>query len=530
MIVNRYGLEHHGITESHAVHWNLAVTVLIEQALRRGEGQLASNGALVVRTGSRTGRSPKDKFLVRDAETQDTVDWGATNVPMLPDAFDRLHNKITQHFRDRELFVVDAWAGADPELRMPIRVVTEFAWHALFARQLFRKPSRAEREQMVPAFTVLSAPNLLLEPGEDTGHKSDVFIVVSFARRMVLIGGTQYAGEIKKSIFSVLNYLLPGRNVFPMHCSANVGRDGDVALFFGLSGTGKTTLSADPERRLIGDDEHGWSDRGIFNFEGGCYAKCIRLSPATEPQIYSALRFGSVLENVVMDPHSRTPDYDDGSITENTRAAYSIDFIPNAVPEGMVASHPRAVVFLTCDAFGVLPPVARLTTAQAMYHFLSGYTAKVAGTEAGMGSEPQATFSTCFGAPFLPRAPMVYAKLLAERVEKHRARCWIVNTGWTGGPFGVGRRMPLDATRHLVRAVLDGSLDDAPAKPDPVFGFHVPQRCPEVPAEMLNPRSTWKSAADYDARAHDLAGRFVSNFRKFSGASPEVMAAAPRIG
>ncbi len=530
MIVNRYGLENHGIRESHAVHWNIAMTVMVEQAIRRGEGQLAANGALVVRTGSRTGRSPKDKFIVRDATTDSSIDWGSTNVPIEPDVFDRLHARIVRHFRDRELFVIDAWAGADPHVRMPIRVVTEFAWHALFARQLFRKPSRPERESMTPEFTVLSAPLCLTEPGEETGLHSDVFVIINFSKKLVLVGGTQYAGEIKKSIFSILNYLLPQQGIFPMHCSANVGPENDTALFFGLSGTGKTTLSADATRRLIGDDEHGWTDRGIFNFEGGCYAKCIRLSPKSEPQIFKALKFGTVLENVVMDPHSREPDYDDGSVTENSRAAYPIDFIDNAVPEGLVNAHPKAVVFLTCDAFGVLPPVSRLTTQQAMYHFLSGYTAKVAGTEAGMGNEPQATFSTCFGAPFMPRTPMTYAKLLAERVEKHRSRCWLINTGWSGGGVGVGSRMKLDYTRAVVNAALSGKLDEAPCKADPIFGVLVPQSCPDVPANILQPKSTWKSGSEYDAKARDLAGRFATNFRKFAGVSAEVAAAGPKVG
>lgn len=530
MIVNRHGLDLHGVRESHAVHWNLSVPVLTEHVVRRREGLLAANGAVVARTGSRTGRSPKDKFVVRDTETESAVEWGPTNAPITAESFDRLHAAVINHYRDRELFVVDAWAGADPQLRMPIRVVTEFAWHALFARQLFRHPTREERESMRPEFTILSAPRLHPNPGEEMGLNSEVFVVINFSKKLVLIGGTHYAGETKKSIFTVLNFLLPARNVFPMHCSANVGPGGDVALFFGLSGTGKTTLSADPQRRLIGDDEHGWSDRGVFNFEGGCYAKCIRLSQESEPEIFGAVRFGAVLENVVMDPHSREPDYDDGSVTENTRAAYPLEYIANAVPDGFVNAHPKAVVFLTADAFGVLPPVSRLTTPQAMYHFLSGYTAKVAGTEAGMGNEPQATFSSCFGAPFLPRPPMAYAKLLAERVEKHKANCWLVNTGWSGGPFGVGKRMKLGYTRAMLRAALSGKLAEVPSKPDPVFGVLVPQSCPDVPENVLQPRNTWKSASDYDAKARDLANRFISNFKKFANVSPEVAGAGPKTG
>ncbi len=527
MIVNAHGLEHHGLADAVEVRWNLSVPTLIEQSIRRGEGMLTRSGALCVRTGQRTGRSPRDKYIVRDAQTENHVEWGPVNAPLTAEVFDQLHRKITGYLAARELFVVDAWAGADLRWGMPIRVVAELAWHALFARQLFRRPDPAEIAKNVPQFTILFAPLCPITPDDGLAN-SRACIAVSFARGLVLIAGTQYAGESKKSIFSILNYLLPERGVFPMHCSANVGPQGDVALFFGLSGTGKTTLSADPDRRLIGDDEHGWSDTGVFNFEGGCYAKCIRLSAESEPQIFNAVRFGAVLENVVVDPRTRVPDYDDGSITENTRVAYPVEFIDNAILEGQVASHPKAILFLACDAFGVLPPLSRLNTEQAMYHFLSGYTAKLAGTEAGVGSEPQATFSTCFGAPFLPRSPTVYAKLLAERIKKHKARCYLVNTGWSGGPFGVGSRIRLAYTRAMVNAALSGALEGVEMRPDAVFGVGVPTACPGVPAEILRPRDTWKNPADYDARAADLAGRFRTSFKKFGDAPSEVAAAGPR--
>jgi phosphoenolpyruvate carboxykinase (ATP) len=528
MIVNPHGLEHHGIKKTRRAHWNLSVPALVEHTLRREEGVLTHRGALVVGTGARTGRSPKDKFTVKDDTTRETIEWGPVNRPITAEAFDRVHAKIAAYIAEREPYVIDAWAGADPQWRLPIRVVCELPWHALFAKQLFRRPPAEEVARLVPEFVVLAAPGCKAD-GDADGVHSEAFVLVNFERKMVLIGGTYYAGEIKKSIFMVMNHILPERGVFPMHCSANVGADGDTALFFGLSGTGKTTLSADPDRRLIGDDEHGWSDRGVFNFEGGCYAKCIRLSPKHEPQIYAALRFGAVLENVVIDENTRVPDYDDGSITENTRAAYPLEYIDNAVEEGLVQSHPRAVIFLTCDAFGVLPPVSRLSTPQAMYHFLSGYTAKVAGTEAGMGDEPQATFSTGFGAPFLPRPPMVYAKMLAERMESHRSRCYLINTGWSGGPYGVGSRIRLEYTRAMVRATLSGALDNVPSAPDPIFGVQVPKTCPGVPAEILDARSTWKDRDAYAAKAADLARLFQDNIRKFAGISAEVAAAGPKL-
>src|SRR5216683_262301 len=493
-------------------HFNLSPALLVEHSIRRNEAKLAANGSLVGYT-NRTGRSPKDKFIVRDETTARTVAWGAVNAPMEPEKFDALYERVMEHLRGRELFVQDLFCGADPAYRLPVRIVNEYAWHNLFVRQLFLRPTAAELKSHHPEFTVIAAPEFKADPKRD-GTNSDVFILLNFTRRTVLIGGTSYAGEIKKSIFSIMNFLLPPRNVFPMHCSANIGHDGVSALFFGLSGTGKTTLSADPSRDLIGDDEHGWSTGGVFNFEGGCYAKCIKLSQKNEPQIWDALRFGCVLENVTLDPNTRIPDYNDDSKTENTRAAYPVDFIDNAVIPG-IGGHPKNVVFLTADAFGVLPPIARLTPEQAMYHFLSGYTARVAGTEKGLGNAPQATFSTCFGAPFLPRSPGVYASMLGERIKQHGAQCWLVNTGWSGGAYGVGSRMKIAHTRALVRAALAGTLKQAPVKQEPYFGLYVPEACGEVPANVLNPRNTWSDKAAYDETARDLTKRFESNFKKF---------------
>jgi phosphoenolpyruvate carboxykinase (ATP) len=507
------------------VHRNLYEGALVEHAIRRGEGRLASNGALVAYTGKHTGRSPKDKFVVKDATTESKVAWGAVNRPLDPDKFDALFEHVMHYLRGRELFVQDLFAGADATYRLPIRVVNEFAWHNLFVRQLFVRPVQDELKHHVPEFTVVAAPGFQADPKRD-GTNSDAFIIVNFARGMVLIGGTRYAGEMKKSIFSVMNYLLPQRDVFPMHCSANVGADGVTALFFGLSGTGKTTLSADPTRHLIGDDEHGWGPVGIFNFEGGCYAKCIRLSQQNEPQIWNALRFGCVLENVVIGEETHIPDYGDDSVTENTRAAYPVDFIDNAVIPG-VGSHPKHVVFLTADAFGVLPPISRLAPEQAMYQFLSGYTAKVAGTEAGVGKEPQATFSTCFGAPFLPLPPKVYAEMLGQRLRQQSAQCWLVNTGWQGGAFGVGKRMDLPHTRAMVRAAVDGKLSNAQFEVEPAFGFSIPKTCPDVPNELLNPRNSWADKNAYDRMAADLASRFRKNFERFD-VPDAVRNAAPR--
>lgn len=513
------------LTSGPQVHANLPVAQLVETTLALGEARLAANGALVAYTGARTGRSPKDKFTVDDALTHALVDWGKVNRPVSPERFDALLDRVMRHMLERDRFVQDLYCGADPAYRLPIRVIAEYAWHALFVNQLFVRPESGELATHEPEFTVIAAPEFRAVPERD-GTYSEAFIIPDFTRRIVLIGGTKYAGEMKKSIFSVMNFLVPQRDVLPMHCSANVGADGNSALFFGLSGTGKTTLSADPARRLIGDDEHGWSAMGIFNFEGGCYAKCIDLTEEREPQIYRAIRFGAVLENVVLDPATSQPDYANSSLTENTRVAYPVNYIENAVLSG-VGKHPRNVMFLAADAFGVLPPIARLTPDQAMYHFLSGYTAKVAGTEAGMGREPVPEFSACFGSPFLPLAPHIYAEMLGKRLVEHQAACWLVNTGWSGGAFGVGKRMSLKHTRALVNAALDGRLDDVEFVTEPAFGLHIPVGCPEVPAEILNPRNGWADKEAYDRQAAELASRFQANFKQFD-ASEAVHAAGPQ--
>jgi phosphoenolpyruvate carboxykinase (ATP) len=523
---SHHRLENHGIRNPGLVAWNLGSAALIEEVLRRREGKLAENGAVVVRTGQRTGRSPKDKFIVKNEPSSRHIDWGDVNRSIAPEAFDRLYRHMTGYLQGADLYVQDCYAGAQPEHRMPIRVITEYAWHSLFARAMFIKADRETLADHVPEFTVINAPKFHANP-EDDHTDSEAFVIVNFERRLVIIGGTSYAGEIKKSIFSILNYLLPQRGVLSMHCSANVGGDGGVALFFGLSGTGKTSLSADPNRRLIGDDEHGWSDSGVFNFEGGCYAKCIRLSEEAEPQIYHAIRFGSVLENVVMHDAPRRCDYDDDSITENTRAAYPLNYIDKAVIPS-VGGHPKNVVFLTCDAFGVLPPVSRLTPEQAMYHFVSGYTAKVAGTEKGV-TEPSATFSACFGAPFLPLPPRTYAKLLGEKLEKHSAQCWLINTGWSGGPHGVGKRIDIGYTRAMVNAALSGALDNVEYRTHPVFGLASPTTCPDVPERVLDPKSTWADAKAYDEKARHLAQLFNKNFDKYDKVAPHVRAAGPKV-
>ena len=521
------GLEPHGIRNINAVYWNLSTPRLYEEAIRRREGRLAHLGPLVVRTGQYTGRSPNDKFIVREPSSLDKIWWGKVNQPMTPDTFEALRRRMLAYLQGKDLFVQDCFAGADPAYRLPIRVITETAWHNLFARNIFIQAKPAELAAHVPQFTVLHTPNFHAIPELDS-TRSEVFVVINFGQRLVLIGGTQYAGEIKKSIFTVLNYLLPQQNVLSMHCSANSGPEGDVAIFFGLSGTGKTTLSADPTRTLIGDDEHGWSERGVFNFEGGCYAKVIHLSAQAEPEIYQTTRrFGTILENVAFDSATGRLDLDDDSLTENTRAAYPISHIPNATRAG-VGGHPANIIMLTADAFGVLPPLARLTPAQAMYYFLSGYTAKVAGTEKGV-TEPQATFSTCFGAPFMALAPTVYARLLGEKIARHRVHVWLVNTGWSGGPYGVGTRMPIAHTRAMVHAALNGALRDVPTRPDPIFGVAVPTACPGVPAEVLNPRATWDDPAAYDAQARKLAAMFVENFAAYTDqVAPEVCAAGPQ--
>ena len=517
-----------GITEAKDALWNLPPALLYEHALRRGEGLLAATGPLVVATGEHTGRSPRDKFVVQEPATAD-VWWGEVNRPLPPAGFDELHRQVVSHLGDRELFVQDLYACADPDYRLRVRVVSETAWSALFARNLFIVPTAEERvadRGRAPDFTVLHAPGLEADPASQ-GTRSETAIVVNLARGLVLIAGTGYAGEIKKAIFSVLQYLLPKRGVATMHCSANVGPEGDAAIFFGLSGTGKTTLSTDPTRTLIGDDEHGWSDQGVFNFEGGSYAKAIHLSPVAEPDIHRAvLRFGTVLENVVLDPESRQPRLDDDSLTENTRAAFPLSAIAHASPTGM-ADHPRHVVLLTADAFGVLPPVARLDPNQALYWFLSGYTSKLAGTERGV-TEPEATFSPCFGAPFLTLPPVRYAEMLGQKLRRHEPAVWLVNTGWSGGAYGVGHRIGIAHTRAIVRAVVGGALTDAPTASDPVFGFHVPATCPGVPAELLRPREAWSDPAAYDAAARRLADAFAENFRRFAGeVGPAVAGAGP---
>ncbi|MCH7530171.1 MAG: phosphoenolpyruvate carboxykinase [Gemmatimonadetes bacterium] len=520
-------LQQHGLDPKKAVHWNLSPTLLYEASFARGDGRLVHMGALSVGTAPHTGRSPNDRFVVRDEVTENVVDWGKVNVPMTPEHFDALRADIVEHLNDSDLFVRDARAGSDETNGLNIRVISESPWHSLFVYNMFLRLSPEEREGFEPQFTVLHAPHFKADPARH-GSNSETAIVVNFAAHEVLVAGSRYAGEIKKSIFSVLNHMLPEAGVLPMHCSANVGSGGDVALFFGLSGTGKTTLSADPSRGLIGDDEHGWSDDGVFNFEGGCYAKTIRLSPEGEPEIYRATQmFGTILENVVLDEDTREIDFDDGSITENTRASYPIHYIPNAVLPSR-GGHPSNVIFLTADAFGVLPPISRLTPEQAMYHFLSGYTAKVAGTERGV-TEPQATFSACFGAPFLPRHPSVYAEMLGERLREHSAKVWLVNTGWSGGGHGVGSRMKLSHTRAMVNAALAGDLEGAEFAPDPVFGVDVPISVPGVPAEVLRPRDTWTDGAAYDASAAKLAAMFRANFERFADdVSDEVKAAGPR--
>ncbi|HEX2167501.1 MAG TPA: phosphoenolpyruvate carboxykinase (ATP) [Longimicrobiales bacterium] len=520
-------LARHGINSRRAVHRNLSPAVLIEHAVRRGEGHLTSSGSFVGMTSPHTGRSPDDKFTVREPGSEDRIWWGKVNVAMESDHFAALLDDVREHLSGQELYVSDLWAGADPEHRLDVRFVSPNAWHSLFVNNMFINPSAEALDGFDPGFTVLHAPEMEADPSKH-GTRSGTFIAVDFGRKLVLIGGTRYAGELKKSIFSVMNYLMPQEGVLPMHCSANVGMQGDVALFFGLSGTGKTTLSADPERGLIGDDEHGWSDRGVFNFEGGNYAKVIRLSPEGEPLIHAASnRFGAILENVIMDEDTREVDFEDESVTENTRSSYPITFIPTAVREGM-AGHPKNVVFLTADAFGVMPPISKLTPEQAMYHFLSGYTAKLAGTERGV-SEPKAAFSACFGAPFLPLPPSVYADMLGKKLEQHGAQVWLVNTGWTGGAFGTGTRMKLSYTRAMVRAVLSGQLEDVKTHPDPVFGLHIPESVPDVPDDVLDPRSTWKDGAAYDAAAAKLAVMFRENFTKFAeGVSDAVKNAGPK--
>ncbi|WP_259278661.1 phosphoenolpyruvate carboxykinase [Pedomonas mirosovicensis] len=522
-----FGLDKLGIADAPAEYWNLGTPQLVEEAVRRGEGLLAKDGPLVVETGKHTGRSANDKFTVKDALTENTIWWGKTNQPMTPEQFDVLHQDFLAHLKGKELFVQDLYGGSQPEYRINVRVINELAWHSLFIRTMLVRPSASELPGFLPEFTIIDLPTFQADPARH-GTRSETVIAVNFTKKIILIGGTRYAGEMKKSVFSILNYRLPEQGVMPMHCSANIGPKGDTAVFFGLSGTGKTTLSADASRTLIGDDEHGWSDTAVFNFEGGCYAKMIRLSAEAEPEIFATTkRFGTVLENVVIDPATRELDLDDATKAENTRGAYPIDFIPNS-SEKNLGPVPKNIIMLTADAYGVLPPIARLTPEQAMYHFLSGYTARVAGTEIGV-KEPQATFSTCFGAPFMPRHPSVYGNLLKERINKGGVTCWLVNTGWTGGPYGVGNRMPIKATRALLNAALDGSLNNVEFRIDPNFGFEVPVSVPGVDSALLDPRGTWADKDAFDATAQKLVKQFIENFAQFEAHVDEsVLQAAPK--
>ncbi|HEX6941871.1 MAG TPA: phosphoenolpyruvate carboxykinase (ATP) [Gemmatimonadaceae bacterium] len=520
-------LSQQGLTPAGSVHWNLTSPCLIEAAIRRGEGTLADMGPFVATTAPHTGRSPNDKFVVREPGTESDVDWGKVNQPISPEHFEKLLTDVKAYLNARDdLFVQDLFCGADEAHQLSVRYVTPNAWHAAFVRNMFIRPPMAALAGFDPNFTVLHAPEFHATP-EAHGTRTGTFIVLHLARRMILIGGTRYAGELKKSMFTVMNYLMPKDGVLSMHCSANIGKDGDTALFFGLSGTGKTTLSADPERSLIGDDEHGWGDQGVFNYEGGCYAKVINLSAEQEPDIFATTQmFGTILENVVLDPVTRCVKFTDQSITENTRASYPLPYIRNHVPAGR-GGHPKNIVFLTADAFGVLPPIARLTREQAMYYFMSGYTAKVAGTERGV-TEPQATFSSCFGAVFLVWHPTKYADMLGKLIDKHGSTVWLVNTGWSGGAYGVGKRMKLPYTRAMVRAVLSGELRNAETEVDPIFGLAIPKTCNDVPADVLNPRNTWSDKAAYDTQAHKLADMFRKNFEKFGNVDAAIQAAGPR--
>lgn len=526
-----YDLAKLGISSVKTAYWNLTTEALTEEAIFRGEGNIASDGPLVAHTGKHTGRSANDKFIVKHVDSENHVWWGQYNKPFDEAKFDALYKKMTDFIKDKDVFVQDVYAGADGKYRLPVRFITEYAWHAHFIRNMFLLPQSLEEHQaFVPEFTVVDIPSFKANPETD-GTRSETFILLSFEKKLIIIGNTQYAGEMKKSIFTVLNYILPLQGVMPMHCSANVNPNDkdDVALFFGLSGTGKTTLSADPSRRLIGDDEHGWSAEGVFNFEGGCYAKVIGLSESAEPQIFAAThRFGTILENVPYDKVTRRIDLIDDSITENTRASYPLEFIDNAVPE-KYAGHPKNIIFLTCDATGVMPPIARLNLNQALYQFISGYTSKLAGTEAGLGKEPQATFSACFGGPFMVHHPSKYAELLKKKIEEHKVTCWLVNTGWVGGAYGVGKRISIKHTRALLSAALNGALNKVQFKIDPVFGYEVPTSCPDVPNEVLDPSSSWADKAAYEKGYKELAKRFIENFAKFAEGTPkEIIEAGPK--
>ena len=528
--ISSYGVENVGIQNPETVYWNLPGSQLYEQIIRRREGMIAHLGPIVVHTGDHTGRSPNDKFTVQEPTSEKDIWWGKVNRPISQANFDRIYRKLRAYIQNRDIFVLDAYAGADPRYQMKVRIITEYAWHNLFARNMFVRELDPEKLAVhVPEFTVIDMPRFHAEPILD-GTDSQTFILVDFGKRLVIIGGSEYGGEIKKSIFAAMNFYMPRRGVLPMHCSANYGTDkDDVALFFGLSGTGKTTLSNDTSRTLIGDDEHGWGNDGVFNFEGGCYAKVIRLDPEGEPEIYGTTRqFGTILENVVMDSSNRHIDLDDATFTQNTRASYPISHIPNADETGF-GGHPKNVMFLTADAFGVLPPISKLTKAQAMYHFLSGYTAKVAGTETGV-TEPKPEFSACFGAPFMPLHPSVYGEMLGQRIDEHGSHVWLINTGWTGGPYGVGSRMKLSYTRKMVSAALVGELEDVETFPEPHFGFAIPKHIEGIPDDVLNPRNTWEDKEAYDAQAKKLVGMFIENFKQFEeGTSTEIREAGPKL-
>ena len=527
-VASEYGLDNHGFANLHHVYWNLPSESLYEEIIFRGEGRMTHMGAITVNTGKHTARAANDKFVVREASTEDKIWWGEYNRPFSVEKFHAVWNRLQGFLQGRDLFVQDCYCGADPNYRLPVRVITEYAWHSLFVRNMFIQPeTHDELREFVPEFTIISIPSFKGMPQID-GTLSETFILLNFDEKLCLIGNSGYGGEIKKSAFTVMNFLLPLQNVLSMHCSANTGKAGDTALFFGLSGTGKTTLSADPNRGLIGDDEHGWSDEGIFNFEGGCYAKVIALSPTAEPQIYACTRkFGTILENVVFDPVTRFLDLDDESMTENTRAAYPLEYIENAV-ESKMGGHPKNIM-LTCDASGVMPPIAHLTPEQAMYHFISGYTSKVAGTEIDLGKEPEITFSSCFGAPFMVHHPAYYAELLRNKMLKYGANCWLVNTGWTGGPYGIGKRISIHHTRALLNAALDGSLLDVKYRTDPVFGFRVPEECEGVPGKVLRPIDTWEDPKAYKDKYAQLAALFVENFKKYAEGTPEeVVKVGPR--
>ena len=530
LLASAYGLQNHGLTNLHRVYWNLPTPALYEESIFRGEARMGHMGPLVVNTGKHTARAAADKFVVREQGTDERVWWGEYNRPFSAEKFTALHTRMQAFLQGRDVFVQDCYAGADPEYRMPIRIVTEYAWHSLFVRDMFVTIRNSEEQRRhVPHFTIVCVPSFLGSPIID-GTRTETFIIVNFAERLALIGGSGYGGEIKKTIFTVLNYMLPLEQVLTMHCSANVGDKDDSALFFGLSGTGKTTLSADPARHLIGDDEHGWSENGVFNIEDGCYAKVIRLSPEAEPQIHSCTRrFGTILENVVIDPQSRRLDLNDDILTENTRGAYPLSYIANHLPAKM-AGHPKNVIFLTCDAGGVMPPISRLTPDQAIYHFISGYTSKIAGTEIGLGIEPEITFSACFGGPFMVHHPYVYAEMLKARLIKYGATCWLVNTGWTGGPFGVGKRISIRHTRALLDAALTGRLAEVEYRKDPIFGFEVPTSCEGVPSEILEPANTWGSRDEYYRQYRGLANRFIENFKLMrDGCPPHIEESGPRL-